>query len=257
MHEVFLESIILQEDLEKTVQVLQGYCNMAPANLLRRKTYWQGPKIRNPKGLNLEHDIVKLAAPAKKLLWKSLHEYLSKQSYVLTVTYNIDSETHAGKDSEGDECPINLDELPGTLRWTDVPEPGVNKLVYSRLFITIEDETNLCEVLNSSNYRMACEIVEEVQRFVHDHVMFELYRISLLPLGNEHSRIKIPPFHDLTLFDSEDKWILRANVVVLDGMDQAQMTEGVKLMAKIKSDFEGFIDFGLRDRLIHDTRIKF
>lgn len=257
MHEIFLDSVIPQEDLEKTVQVLQGYCNMAPVNLFRRKTYWQGPKTRNPQGLNLEHKVVKLAAPAKRILWRSLHEYLSKQSYIVTAIYNIDSEPHVGMDSESEENPKNLDELPGTLRWTDVPEPGVNKLVYSRLFIAIEDETNLCEILSSSNYRMACEIVEEVQRFVHDHVMFELYRILLLPLQSEPSPTRIPPFEDLTLFDSEDKWILRANVVVLDGMDQAQMTEGVKLMAKIKSDFEGFIDFGLKDRLIHDTRVKF
>ncbi|KAI1001605.1 hypothetical protein K3495_g6593 [Podosphaera aphanis] len=262
MHEVFFDAIIAQEDLEKTARVLQGYCNMAPVSFLRRKLFWEGPPGPDLKGLNLQHENIQRAIPAKKALWKNLHDNLCTQSYILTLTYDLDQEKQLGKRNSDEEGPeLDCDQLHGTLRWNDIPDPGANKVAHSRIFVSIEKETKLCEILKASNYRFFREIIEEVHRFVHNHTMFELYRPLQIPSLQEENcppsiRTRLPSFEKLRLFDSEEKWILRANAIVLDGTDQDQMNEGVKLLSEIKSDFEGFVNFDIRSRFLHDTRTK-
>lgn len=48
---------------------------------------------------------------------------------------------------------IDCDELPGILRWTDLPDPAGGRPVNSRLVVNIENETGLCKLLKSMNHR--------------------------------------------------------------------------------------------------------
>jgi len=47
----------------------------------------------------------------------------------------------------------DCDQLPGSLRWTDLPDPAGVRPVNSRLFINIENERDLCTTLKSMNHR--------------------------------------------------------------------------------------------------------
>lgn len=47
----------------------------------------------------------------------------------------------------------DYDQVPGTLRWTDVPDPGSARPVNSRLVVSIENEKGLLTVMKSMNHR--------------------------------------------------------------------------------------------------------
>jgi mediator of RNA polymerase II transcription subunit 18, fungi type len=68
---------------------------------------------------------------------------------------------------------------------------------------------------------------------------------------------RLPAYESLVPFDSENKWILMANVGVLNGNDPDQMQRGTEELVTIKTEFEGCFDFQALDRHIFDTRVKF
>jgi hypothetical protein len=48
---------------------------------------------------------------------------------------------------------IIFDQLPGSLRWTDLPDPAGGRPVNSRLIFNIENERGLCTILQSMHHR--------------------------------------------------------------------------------------------------------
>lgn len=93
---------------------------------------------------------------------------------------------------------------------------------------------------------------------MHGNVVFELTRY-LLPPNDTHSTPlnELPPYESLVPFDSDNKWILTASALVLDGTNPEQMKKGIDELVAVKSDFEGCFEFQALDRHIFDTRVRF
>ena len=93
MHELFLTAQVSGDDLQRSLRILQGYCGMSPVSLLRRRLIWEGPKSRNLKGI--DPTFIKKQG-LKQQLWRNLHEQLIRQSYIITLVYDVDR-SHFGQ----------------------------------------------------------------------------------------------------------------------------------------------------------------
>jgi mediator of RNA polymerase II transcription subunit 18 len=77
---------------------------MKPVTLLRRRLIWEGPRTRNLKGIDPTFLQKQLAT--KEPSWRYLHEQLVRQSFIITLIYDIDrdqfgrTETTAGSVGE-------------------------------------------------------------------------------------------------------------------------------------------------------------
>lgn len=89
-HELFLTAIIASDDVEESLKVLQGYCEMAPVNIITHNVFWEGPRARKPKAV--DPNFIKQQTPPKDALWKLLSDQLSRQSYILTTSYEVEKE---------------------------------------------------------------------------------------------------------------------------------------------------------------------
>jgi len=242
---------------------------MNPVYLLRRRLIWAGPRSRALSGLD---QVFISRQPLPKIpLWKGLQDQLIRQSYIITLIYDIDRGDFSipeivGPDaSPAEEAPIlNCDDQPGTLRWNDLPDPAGARQVNSRLAVTIEGEKNLCSLLQSMEHRFSREIIEECHRFILGDVVFCLSRYLYVPPDGQQKdsgtppkiRDRLPAFEMLVPFDGENKWILTAKVEVQNGNDPEQMQKGIDELMTIKTEFEGCFDFQPVDRHTFDTRVK-
>ncbi|CZR59614.1 uncharacterized protein PAC_09508 [Phialocephala subalpina] len=262
MHELFLTTQISNDDLQRALRILQGYCGMSPVHILRRHLKWEGPRTRTPKGI--DPAFIQKQHRDKVPQWKALSEQLGRQSYVLTLIYDVDRGQFGQTSTQSEETNgasqiSGCDQIPGILRWSDLPDPAGNRPVNSRLIVNIENEMGLCTVLKSMNHRFSNEIIQECNRFVHGNVIFEINRYLQLPENDTPSSIRteLPPYESLVPFDGDNKWILTASVLVLDGNNPEQMQKGIDELAAVMLDFEGCFNLEKRDRHIFDTRIKF
>jgi mediator of RNA polymerase II transcription subunit 18, fungi type len=104
MHELFLSTQVANDDIQRALRILQGYCGMKPVTLIRRRLMWEGPRTRNLKGI--DPTFISKQQPAKEPYWRSLHEQLIRQSYIVTLIYDVDrdqfgrAEITAGSDDE-------------------------------------------------------------------------------------------------------------------------------------------------------------
>ena len=88
MHELFLSTQVANDDLQRALRILQGYCGMKPVSFLRRRLIWEGPRMRN--GLKgVEAGFLKDRKPPKDVIWRGLHEQLIRQSYIITLLYDV------------------------------------------------------------------------------------------------------------------------------------------------------------------------
>lgn len=69
-------------------------------------------------------------------------------------------------------------------------------------------------------------------------------------------RTTLPAMNTLAPYDSENKWILTASVLVAKGDDPQQMKQGMDQLAAVKKDLDVCFDFKAMDRHIFDTRVK-
>jgi mediator of RNA polymerase II transcription subunit 18 len=108
--------------------------------------------------------------------------------------------------------------------------------------------------------RFTKELVQECYRFVHGNVVFDFSRYLQLPPSETEPassiRTRLPAYESLTPFDSENKWVLMASALVLNGNNPDHMQKGIDELMTVKTDFEGCFDFQALDRHIFDTRVK-
>jgi mediator of RNA polymerase II transcription subunit 18 len=78
---------------------------MKPVTFLRRRLIWEGPRMRS--GLKgIDPGFLHRQSPLREPLWRSLHEQLIRQSYIITLLYDVDrdqfgqSENAAVQDGE-------------------------------------------------------------------------------------------------------------------------------------------------------------
>jgi len=171
---------------------------------------------------------------------------------------------------------ISLDQFPGSLRWTDLPDPAGGRPVNSRLIVNIENERGLCTILQTMNHRyLLCpllkasrlipsrlnqEMVQESHRFVLGNVVFDFSRYLQLPPSETEPvssiRSRLPAYDSLVPVDSENKWVLTASVLVFNVSNPDHMQKGIDELMTVKTDFEGCFDFQALERLVFDTRVK-
>lgn len=101
MHELFLTTHVGNDDLQRALRILQGYCAMSPGNIVRRRLTFEGPRTRTPKGIDPGF-ITKQPQP-KIPQWRGLSEQLARQSYVLTLVYDVDREQFGQPSTQPDE----------------------------------------------------------------------------------------------------------------------------------------------------------
>jgi mediator of RNA polymerase II transcription subunit 18 len=100
MHELFLTTQVANDDVQKALRILQGYCAMSPVNILRRRMTFEGPRTKNPKGI--DPAFITKQPPPKVPQWRGLSEQLARQSYVLTLVYDVDRDQFGQDSSQSD-----------------------------------------------------------------------------------------------------------------------------------------------------------
>jgi len=97
MHELFLSTQVANEDLQRALRILQGYCGMKPVTFLRRRLIWEGPRTRSMlKGI--DPGLLK-----RQPLWKFLFDQLVRQSYVIALLYDVDRDQFGQSEKAADE----------------------------------------------------------------------------------------------------------------------------------------------------------
>ncbi len=99
LHELFLSAIVARDDLQRALQILQGYCEMSPVRITRRRLIWEGPRGRNAKALdqgwiNRQKE--------KSNQWRNLSDALSRQSYSVMLSYDIDPDQFGQDEGQDD-----------------------------------------------------------------------------------------------------------------------------------------------------------
>lgn len=149
MYEVFLSTIVRDEDIKATCSILSGLCAMPAWESLQRVLYFKGPA--RPNGINNQSSIIK-TGQRKDVpgLWKELHQQLSRQSYIVQARYEVFKDKDFGTDT-----PSNFDAQPGVLRWTDFPDPpqkGAAAGITQRKKTEIWEQRNLPSIMRDNNY---------------------------------------------------------------------------------------------------------
>lgn len=94
MHELFTSAAVPHMLLDEVLKILQGLCAMTPMRHLEHRLIFEGPKV--PPLLGIRGAQLQNQNPNNISLWKDLHERLVRQSYYITVCYDID-EAQFGK----------------------------------------------------------------------------------------------------------------------------------------------------------------
>jgi mediator of RNA polymerase II transcription subunit 18 len=103
MHELFITSVVPDRVVIGTLQILQGLCGMNPVHKYERRLVFEGPRAPPLKGIATAH--LQSRNRANNSLWKELHGQLIRQSYYITVMYEID-EIHFGDSRSSEDDPF-------------------------------------------------------------------------------------------------------------------------------------------------------
>ncbi|KAI9734722.1 MAG: hypothetical protein M1818_006709 [Claussenomyces sp. TS43310] len=267
MHELFTVAAVPEKRVRGVLMILQGLCAMTPVRQLEWRFIFEGP--RNNPLIGIGPTQIQSRKTTNLPLWKELHDQLVRQSYYLSIIYNVDPSMFGRPVGQADEAdspeegPIKLEELQGTLRFFDFPDPPGTRSVNSRLTIQIKDETHLLGFLQDLNYNYSTDFVREAFYAYRDNVVFCLSRDLQRPAGIDDNQNgssgglprSLPEFPALQPFDREDKWTLTASVEILDGTQPILMQKGIDQLAQVKQDLGGICDFVMSTRQQLDTRV--
>ena len=130
MHELFLTASVKSGDFDTACAILQGLSWMTARRTIYRILFFAGQP--QPKGLPKPLHPSTLPRQQEKQLWADLNKQLLRSSYILQATYEVAPEVDFGKEST-----VDLNRLPATLRWTDLPDPLRDSPITSRKKIEI------------------------------------------------------------------------------------------------------------------------
>ncbi|KAJ9149471.1 Mediator of RNA polymerase II transcription subunit 18 [Pleurostoma richardsiae] len=257
MHELFLTGVVRDDDLEMARAVLQGFCAMNSWQSTHRVLFFRGPP--QPKGLPKSEAIPKL--PQTQALWRDLHQNLARQSYVLQLRYEVFRDRDFGGDAmQTDAKPATLDHTPGTLRWTDIPDPTGNRPVTQRKKVDIPDQRNLIRVVQDNGHVFKSEAIEESHTYFRDNLEFTILRYHSLPQDQQSSgapapRSSLPPWDTLATQDPAGKWLLLVRAHVAEDTSPEKMQKAHDELTAVRDELLGVFEFRILDRRVHDTRI--
>ncbi|KAL7957337.1 mediator complex, subunit Med18 [Trichoderma compactum] len=262
MYELFLTALVEDGDINTALAVLSGFCSMQPWESVSRVIYFQGPP--RPSGITNQRSFEKPIRKEAALLWKELHQNLSRQSFVLQARYEIYKDRDLGPSAE----PVDLDTVPGTLRWTDFPDPPRNQpILTQRKKVELWEQRKLLSVLRENNHQFKTETIEDTYRFFRDDVEFCLTRHYFIgpledyvPLAAKSApptepKSALPAWESLTRVDSQNRWILQVKAHVVQDNKPDEIKKAQDQLLKFRTDLEGVFDFKVIDRKVHDTRV--
>ncbi|TDZ24661.1 Mediator of RNA polymerase II transcription subunit 18 [Colletotrichum orbiculare MAFF 240422] len=251
MYELFITTLVDDEEIQAACSVLSGFCAMPAWQSLHRVLYFKGPA--KPGGISKQNSIVKTPRKDIQMLWKDLHQQLSRQSYILQARYEVYKDRDFGQNaSEAD-----LNARSGILRWTDFPEPPQPRsVVTQRKKTEIWDQRNLPSVMRDNNYQFKTEAIEETYQFFKDEIEFCLSRHYMIPPNGEGTPLtQLPPWESFNPGDPGRRWMFLIKVHVHQDNKPDEVIKAHAQLADVRRDLEGVFDFKMFDRRIHDTRV--
>lgn len=148
MYELFLTALVDDSNFPAACSILSGLSGMAPWESINRVLYFQGPP--RPGGMS---NLALLEKPIRKdtgMLWKELHQTLTRQSFVLQARYEVLKDRDMGPNAS----PTDLDATPGILRFTDFPEPPRGQpMLTQRKKVEIWEQKMLPSIMQNNNYQ--------------------------------------------------------------------------------------------------------
>lgn len=143
MYELFLTAPVRKDDFEMACAILQGLTYMQARQNVYRTLYYAGQP--QPRGLPNQRTFRQQTATLP--LWKELSNHLKRSSYVLQLAYEVFPESDFGSGAV-----VDLNSAPGTLRWTDLPDPLRDTPVTQRKKIEIPDQRNLLTTMSYNGH---------------------------------------------------------------------------------------------------------
>ncbi|KAI2463507.1 mediator complex, subunit Med18 [Annulohypoxylon bovei var. microspora] len=245
MRELFLTASVKDADFSMTCAVFQGLTWMTARRSVHRILFFHGQP--QPKPLKNTR-----AFQQSRLLplWKELSNQLARSSYVLQVAYEVLPDKDFGKGTA-----MEFHALPGTLRWTDLPDPLRDTPVTSRKKIEIPDQPALPLAMADNGFQYKNEMIQESYSFVRDNIEFVFSRYYHLPESPNRPVATLPAFTDLRPVDSAQKWVLNVKLNVLDDNQPDKVRKASEELLGVKAELDRLFDFKILDRRVFDTRI--
>lgn len=148
MYELFLTALVDDANFEAACYVLSGLCGMSAWESIHRVLYFQGPP--RPGGMS---NLGVLDKPIRKdmpVLWKELHQGLTRSSFILQARYEVLKDRDMGPDAP----PTDLNSTPGILRWTDFPDPPRGQpMLTQRKKVELWDQQKIPLIMQNNNHQ--------------------------------------------------------------------------------------------------------
>ncbi|KAI1506379.1 mediator complex, subunit Med18 [Biscogniauxia marginata] len=245
MRELFLTASVKASEFDRACAIFQGLTWMTARKSTYRILFFAGQP--QPKGLpNTRNLRISPFTP----LWNELSKQLSRSSYVLQVAYEVSPEMDFGKDAG-----MDFNNLKGTLRWTDMPDPLRDVPFVSRKKIEIPEQTLIPTILADNNHTYTGELIQESYSFVRGNVEFVFSRYYQPPESQGRPVPVLPAWTDLRPVDPAQKWVLNVKLNVTDDTQPEKMKKAGEELMAIKMELEKLFDFKVLDRRVFDTRI--
>lgn len=148
MYELYLTGTVPDSSLDAACDILSGLCGMKPWNSLTRQLFFQGSLP--PSGISSQRSIDKQMRKETAMMWKELHQSLSRQPFLLQARYDIQQDRDMGPSSN----PAPLDERQGIIRWSDMPDPshGRPQITQTKI-VELWEQRNIPSIMTDNNFR--------------------------------------------------------------------------------------------------------
>ncbi|KAI1089925.1 mediator complex, subunit Med18 [Rostrohypoxylon terebratum] len=247
MRELFLTASVKDADFSMTCAVLQGLTWMTARQSLHRILFFHGqpqPKpLKNTRAFQQSRFLS---------LWRELSNQLARSSYVLQVAYEVALDKDFGQGTS-----MEFNNLPGTLRWTDLPDPLKDTPVTQRKKIEIPDQPNLPVAMTDNGFQYKNEMIQESHSFIRENIEFVFSRYYHIPDPPSPGQpvSSLPAFADLRPVDPAQKWVLNIKLNVLEDNQPDKVRKASEELLRVRAELEKLFDFKTLDRRIFDTRI--
>ncbi|KAL7624098.1 hypothetical protein AAE478_005655 [Parahypoxylon ruwenzoriense] len=245
MRELFLTASVNDADFPMACAVLQGLTWMTARRSLHRILFFYG----QPQPKPLKNTRV-FQQPRYHMFWKELSAQLARSSYVIQTAYEVVQNKDFGKGTA-----MEFNSLPGTLRWTDLPDPLRDTPVTSRKKIEIPEQTILLTTMTENGFRYKNEMILETYSFVRENVEFVFSRYYHLPESPGRPVTTLPAWTDLRPVDPAQKWVLNVKLNVLDDSHPERVKKANDELMAVKAELDKIFEFKPIDRRVFDTRI--
>ncbi|KAI1292921.1 mediator complex, subunit Med18 [Xylaria venustula] len=248
MHELFLTGAVKSGEFDTACAILQGLSWMTARRSIYRILFFTGQP--QPKGLPKTPLPSSLPRQNEKQLWVELSKQLLRSSYILQAAYEVAPETDFGK-----ETTVDLNRIPATLRWTDLPDPLRDSPITSRKKIEVPFQHNLPGTLTANMHAYTHELIQESYSFNRGDLEIVMSRYYQLPESPGRPIVHLPAWDDLRPVDPAQKWVLNIKLNVTDDGQPEKLKQANEELMRNKAEFEKLFDFKVIDRRVFDTRI--